>query len=460
MSDPNALQTTLNALAASLKSLQASVEANSLAIQHLHDTRHPPSSSSSVDKSASGEHHQDRPPRFQKLDFPKYDGKSDPLIFINRCESYFRQQRIIPEEQVWMASYNMDDAAHLWFMQIQQEEGTPSWRRFTELLNLQFGPPLRSNPLGELMACKRTGSVIDYQGRFEALLPRAGYLTEDQKVQIFTTGLLPPLSLDVELHNPQSLAVAMSLARKLELRDQCAAAAAPPLRLGCDPQRGILPAPPPRLALPAPNTAPVPTPQPVTVEGRQVKRLSQAEMEERRRLGLCFNCNEKFGRGHNRICQRIFLLDLAVAEDDTESETDEATPGEPQISLHAIAGVCTSETMQMRITMGGTSLLALIDSGSTHNFIAEEAAAHATLPTLTQGQLRVTVANGERIQCPGVFRNAPFSINAEEFTADFYALSLAGYDVVLGPQWLATLGPILLDFGATMSFWRGGRRMR
>ena len=129
---------------------------------------------------------------------------------------------------------------------------------------------------------------------------------------------------------------------------------------------------------------PAPAPQPVTVEGRQVKRLSQAEMEERRRLGLCFNCNEKFGRGHNRVCQRIFLLDLAAAEDDDDSEPDEATPGEPQISLHAIAGVRTSETMQMRLTMGGTSLLALIDSGSTHNFIAEEAAARASLPTLTQ----------------------------------------------------------------------------
>ena len=43
----------------------------------------------------------------------------------------------------------------------------------------------------------------------------------------------------------------------------------------------------------------------------------------------------------------------------------------------------TSETMQMRLTMGGTSHLALIDSGSTHNFIAEEAAAHASLLTLT-----------------------------------------------------------------------------
>ena len=41
--------------------------------------------------------------------------------------------------------------------------------RFSELLNLRFGPPIRSNPLGQLMACQRIGSVSEYQDRFEVL---------------------------------------------------------------------------------------------------------------------------------------------------------------------------------------------------------------------------------------------------------------------------------------------------
>ena len=77
-----------------------------------------------------------------------------------------------------MASYKLEDGAQMWFIQVQQDEGTPSWRRFSELLNLRFGPPIRSNPRGELMACKRTSSVADYQNRFEALLPRVGVLME------------------------------------------------------------------------------------------------------------------------------------------------------------------------------------------------------------------------------------------------------------------------------------------
>jgi hypothetical protein len=72
----------------------------------------------------------------------------------------------MPEEKVWMASYNMDDVAQLWFLQLQEDEGTPPWGPFKELLNLRFGPALRSAPLFELTECRRTGSVEEYSNRF------------------------------------------------------------------------------------------------------------------------------------------------------------------------------------------------------------------------------------------------------------------------------------------------------
>lgn len=85
-------------------------------------------------------------------------------------------------------------------------------------------PPFWPSPM---LQSSRTNSVIEYQDKFEALLPRAGTLTKEQRMQIFMASLQPPLSLDVEIHNPQTLAFTMSIARKLELRDQCAAAAVP-----------------------------------------------------------------------------------------------------------------------------------------------------------------------------------------------------------------------------------------
>jgi len=137
------------------------------------------------------------------------------------------------------------------------------------------------------------------------------------------------------------------------------------------------------------------------VEGRQIKRLTQAEQEERRRLGLCYNCDEKFTRGHNRVCKHLFLLDGIVEDDEAESAEatgDDTTANEtPQFSLHAIAGVAFSDTMQIRVALGDATLTALLDSGSTHNFISEDAALRSGLPVQHRPRLTATVANGERV---------------------------------------------------------------
>lgn len=93
-------------------------------------------------------------------------------------------------------------ATQQWYMRLDQDEGTPGWNRFTELLDRRFGPPFRSNPLDKLVVCRRTSTVVDYQEHFLALLTRAGPLTESQKVQLFTAGLQEPLSIDVHLQGP------------------------------------------------------------------------------------------------------------------------------------------------------------------------------------------------------------------------------------------------------------------
>ena len=100
-----------------------------------------------------------------------------------------------------------------------EDEGTPPWGRFKELLNLRFGPLLRLAPLFELAECRRMGSLEDYSNRFQALIARAGHLDEAQRVQLFTGGLLLPLSHAVRIHNPETLAATMSLARQVELME-------------------------------------------------------------------------------------------------------------------------------------------------------------------------------------------------------------------------------------------------
>jgi hypothetical protein len=411
--------------------------------------------------------------RFHKLDFPTFDGGGDPLPFLNRCEHYFRGQRTVEEEKVWLAAHHLHGAAQQWYMRLERDEGTPGWRHFSELLDMRFGPPLRSNPLGELAACRRTSTVADYQERFLALLTRAGPLTEAQQIQLFVAGLQDPLGIDVQLQGPQSLEVAMSLARDHERREQEAAqqVAATQQSRGIrpPPSRGLLPAPPPLLPLPAspPSSTPTPAsssqrpaasaPNTVTVAGRTVRRLSPDQIDERRRNGQCFNCDEKYVRGHNRVCAKRFSLELHDGDDDDDADA----PEEPRISLLAIAGVRTRNTMQVVVRFGAVTVTTLLDSGSTHNFVSAPAAAHCGLCFIPRTDINVTVANEDKVPATGVFREAPFNIGSEAFRADFFVLPLGRYDMVLGTDWLATLGPILWDFGRhTMSFWRHGHRVR
>jgi hypothetical protein len=262
------------------------------------------------------------------------------------------------EERVGMASYHLDDVAQTWYTQLLEDEGAPTWGRFKELVNLRFGPPLRSAPLFELSECRRTGTVEEYSNRFQALLPRAGRLDESQRVQLFTGGLLPPLSHAVRIHHPETLAAAMSLARQVELMERDRPAPPPPRA----PPRGLLPAPAPRLApaAPAPQLA-LPAPPAAAPQGRDAanpRRLTPEEMAERRRQGLCFNCNEKFTRGHNRFCRRLFFVD-GVEIDDVAVEGDAADAAgdteAPVFSLHAVAGVPIADTIQLQVTVGDAS---------------------------------------------------------------------------------------------------------
>jgi hypothetical protein len=307
-------------------------------------------------------------------------------------------------------------------------------------LNLRYGLPLRDAPLAELAECRRTSTTAEYQDRFQALLPRAGPLTKAQRVQLFIGGLQPSLTIDVRIQNPQSLAAAMSLARQFELREQYTAPAARA------PPRPLLPAPAARLALPAPPSAKAATPVTITVEGRPIKRLTQVEQEECCRLGLCYNCDDKFTRGHNRVCKRLFLLEGFEEEEDgaaTETAEDMGTEDTPVFSLQALAEVAFSDTMKLEVGLGSASLVALLDSENTHNFISEAAALQTELPLQHQPRLTVMVANGK---CVGVIRDAPLTISGASFPTDLYVMPLARYNVILDTRCLIMLDPIVWDF--------------
>lgn len=188
------------------------------------------------------------------------------------------------------------------------------------------------------------------------------------------------------------------------------------------------------------------------------RMLSPTELERRRALGLCYRYDEKFVAGHR--CKRLFVIEIQLDLD--IDDNDHLDDSELEISLAALTGIqpWSGQTMWTRVEIGSSSLVALLDSGSTHNFIAEEVIAASCVTIRPRFGLSVMVANGDCVISVGLCRAMTIRIDHEEFTLDCYAMPLNGFDVILGVQWLGTLGPITWDFSnMTMSFARQGQHV-
>jgi hypothetical protein len=46
-------------------------------------------------------------PRFSKLDFTSYDGTEYPLNWLTHCEQFFRGQRTLALDCIWLMSYHL-----------------------------------------------------------------------------------------------------------------------------------------------------------------------------------------------------------------------------------------------------------------------------------------------------------------------------------------------------------------
>lgn len=103
----------------------------------------------------------------------------------------------------------------------------------------------------------------------------------------------------------------------------------------------------------------------------------------------------------------------------------------PRVALYALVGICPRDTMQLPIFINGHRLEALIDTGSSHTFV--DAA---------------------------VVRNVTMLLGCEEFSISCFSIRLGGFDLVLGADFLRTLGTILLDLDSLrMAFEWCGRRV-
>jgi hypothetical protein len=189
-----------------------------------------------------------------------------------------------------------------------------------------------------------------------------------------------------------------------------------------------------------------------------VLHFTPAEIAQRRKENKCFHCEELFTPGHKQHCKQLFIME--VIQEDDDGREQELYSDEPTISIAALTGIQPrrGSTMQVYVTVQGAVLRALLDSRSTHNFVDSEAAARVGIKFSSKAGFSVAVANGDRVASSGSCLDLKINITGEPFIIACYGLSLGSYEMILGVQWLESLGPVLWDFThRTLSFCRDGR---
>nr|KYP36817.1 Transposon Ty3-I Gag-Pol polyprotein [Cajanus cajan] len=376
-----------------------------------------------------------------KLQLTTFEG-ADPLDWLFQAEKFFLLYQIAMEHRLHMAAFYMKGEALSWFKWMYHNHRLTDWHSFARALELRFGPSSYTNHQQELYKLRQFGTVSEYQAQFERLSNRVYGLSPENLLNCFISGLRSDLRHELLILHPPTISEAIGLAKLFEakFRDSKPKTSKPYLTT---PSTNS-----PTHITPPTSISPTPVVPPI-------KRLTSAQMQERRALGLCYNCDDKFIPGHKCSTPRFLLL----IEDDPDLTTTTPSPTDPtssplfHLSFQALTGHPSPQSFQFRGSIHHLNVRVLIDTGSSHNILQPRLASHLQLPITPIPHFSVMVGNGQHIACTGLCEQVPIILHGHSFSVPFYLMSIEGADAVLGIDWLRTLGPLTADFSTlSLSF--------
>lgn len=395
--------------------------------------------------------------RLSKVGFPSFDG-TELNEWIYKCEQFFFLDHTPPDKRVRYASMHMKGKALQWHHNYIHDrfDRYPSWPQYVVDISARFGE-LINDPLSELVNLKQAGDPVDvYLDRFECALTRMS-LPVPHALSIFLANMDAYLALHARQFNVTTIPAAARIAKLHESSLQLT-----PYKH----QRA--PFNPPhkqsnQIQYRNQNTSPIltkppnkPTFIPKTTTEKTPRKFTYDEMQERKNKGLCMFCDEPFTPGHQLKHKRaqIYMLDYEDDYPEEEEEpvevllvqgSSEVDDQSPVLSINAMTGSATFNCMRMIGQSGKKRLHILIDPGSTHNFLDLKVAKETGCSLEPIKAMSVTAVNSKVVS---TYKCSEFSwrMQGYTFTSEIRTLQLDCCDLVLGVQWLITLGPILWDF--------------
>lgn len=174
-----------------------------------------------------------------------------------------------------------------------------------------------------------------------------------------------------------------------------------------------------------------------------IKRLTLAKTKERQDKSLCYKCDKQFVSGHRRKRWMWLVLDA-----DTNEPMDDTPDNTKSLKYQCISSlnIPLHKTLRANGCIKRQHVVILTDSGRAHNFVDLSMAKQNGCCMKSSQPFKGMVANGGKLPCCGKCPNSHLTMQGYLSHTDMHILPLGGCNVVLGDQWLRTLGPILWDF--------------
>eukprot|EP00253_Pinus_taeda_P022009 PITA_22009 len=281
----------------------------------------------------------------------------------------------------------------------------------------------------QLINIKQKCSMMEQIEDFQKLNKRVKDIREEHRVDLFIETLKDNIQYEVHLWELNSLEKVFRLERKIERKIMATRKSTTH-----NFKDGSVVAP----SLPQPT------------------RLKPQQLEEKRSKGLCYNCDRKYTKGHKCAEKKLFYIDYGEEEEKEKEISKEEDIHQEQtldkeeinmtISCNALAGITTPQTIKIEGHIKKKKVIVLNDSGSTHNFIHCNIAKELNCFLYPAPRCQVMVASGGTINCFRKCHNIKLSVGEYVLNSPMLSIAMGGVDVVIGVQWLQSLGTIAFNF--------------
>ncbi|CAA7397074.1 unnamed protein product [Spirodela intermedia] len=349
----------------------------------------------------------------ERIELPIFQGDS-PEGWIRQAERYFRLNPTIEGE------------ALEWYLWMEDRFPFRDWHDFKSQLGKRFKTSETRSSLQQLMSLQQATSIREYMTEFERIVAFLPHINTEVLEDAYVWGLKPDIRSELAMHKPLELRETMDLSIQAEIHIR---------------------------------------------EIQDNTQVDGSRFQKRRDKRLCYYCNEKFAPGHR--CKKE--LNIIIVDEDQKSIEDDSTDEGwelfdqaisntdekafiAHVSLNSVTRITQQGTLKRWGKIHDTEVSILIDSGATHNFLRTKIIDNLSLQMEKLNGYSIVMGNGNTVAGAAIYKAIPLHAQGVLIVQDFLLLELNGTDVILGIQWLRTLGWILSNYEKfIMRFMTGGK---